>query len=706
MIPIYFASNASFPVRVSFRSRSSTKAGPYVDFNPILYSTHLDVRLEHSKIVSSIFDKRWAQNQLVDQDIVSKPFQDLWYGKRRAMQFLKTPKDIFFEYFKMLKIVQPSCIPQLLVSPANVVIPFLNSFTTFVKRNFSFLPPIAYMYCELSSIIGYPKSADRTLDDDPNLWLSEDVNDAHNSDWYSKRMISLLISSNPKPYVSYKEFVLSRWLWVSDGSSSLSKLKLHNELIKSKFGVAVSLTDSELIKIAYERPGYDKIDLPIFIKPDEKGIKKRLITSVTMSGYLKAAYIRYLIGQLGNVSTFMKDTLNLDDDIKVIDLLRQNRTAIPIDESKFDYHVSSSAYQGFLKAINHIFPNNEGVKIFTEWVNSQPMWAYGDKKGHWKKGQPSGLALTSLVNSLINYCKQMSIMSPIHYALGDDVLIFNDDLTLEQISDFYSTFGCIVNPLKNFSSTNYAEYLHFLFSKFGKTGYPARIYSSLMFAHSLPKTCVSTKLFETASLFKELYDRSLLKIDERLVAADLSRSVANVLKSFSTAKAMYWLHIPRALSGFGLVPIRGSQFVLKSKTVQRRFYSDSILQLPPVIDKLDISFQIVPFKIKPDVQMRFGHLAPLPPISSLAQWEQRINMSEPDITKLQYEYGLATIPLISVPFVSESRMAMLAQYYGFYAWPNVSGDSSSRLSRFIKGGLLLCELVLNMMENEKISFYL
>lgn len=704
----YFESNALFPIRLrscsdNGRNDRSVVGGRYSTFNPMHYVTNLAVRQEHSKFVADIFDRKWHQHEKLDEKLPDIPFTELFGGKRRAMSFLNSNEKLFKHYFTMSKIKEPACVNSMLRSSARKVIPFLKSFTDYVKRNSSNLPPIAFLYCELGTLVGYPATKNRTLDDDPVAWLSVDVNDQHPKEWYTRRMLGILISTNPRPSLSYREFVLSRWLWVSDGSTSRSHLKLDGETIKTKFAAAVSLPDDELLKIAYAKAG---VDMPVFIKPDEKGVKKRLITSVNLSGYLKAAYVRYLITNLGNVSNFMKDTLNLDDDLTVMQLLRQGRTSIPIDESKFDYHVSRAAYQGFFDAIKLLFPENEGVDVFLEWARSPPRWKYENQIGYWMKGQPSGLALTSLVNSLINYCKQIDIASPIHYALGDDVLVFNDQMSLEEVSDYYQTFGSEVNPSKNFRSSDYAEYLHFIFSKYGKTGYGARIYSSLVWGQSLPKIDVKSKLFETANLFREFYDRNFLKMDEDKVAADLSRAVGNTFKGFRISHGKIWLHTPRAVGGLGLMPSSGFQFDVKSKVTGKKYYIGSLIDLPPIIQKQELDFHFTKFKLKRGVQAQFGGLVSLPEITSMKQWEDRLNMREELVTPLQYEFGACTIPLPTLPFVSESRMAMLCNYYGYFAWPNASGNAYSRVSRFIIGAELLARQVQFMMEQNRIDFYL
>lgn len=686
-------------------SSHSSLSSFYSSFNPFLYSLKNHLRLSHSRIVANKIDSLYSKFSLDKHnlDFPDIPWGEIWNGKRRAFNFLKDSQSIMNYYFKLCQIAQPRCLQYICSVSCQKAIPFLRSITDYIKLHFNDLPPIAYMYCEIQQLMGFPDSKNRTQDDDPVQWLSVDSADTHSKEWYEQNIIELFSKGNiNQPFLSYNDFVLRRHTWVSPGSSNTSKLLLDGDRIKTKFGAAVSLPDNELLDIAHARPG---LDLPIFIKPDEKGIKKRLIASVNLSGYIKAAYIRYLIEQLHINNKFMKDSLDLDDDYEVISLLRDGRVAIPIDESKFDYHVSRAAFLGFNSALKRIFPDNEGVSIFLDWFMSPPKWGYENMTGPWLKGMPSGLALTSILNSIFNYCKQKDLESPIHYALGDDVLIFNDNYSLQQIADHYATFGAEVNPHKNFRSNQYAEYLHFLFTRFGKTGYPARIFGSLIWGQSLPKVDPSSKLFETALLFKEFYDRALLPLEEHIICSDLSRAVSNTLNGFSRSEAQKWLHIPRALGGFGLTPEMDLSFSVKSTTSLKKYYQDNIIKLPPVIVKKVNSYQFSKFK-RHNSKFRFGPVFSLPPLDSVERWEQRLNMEEQEVTSLQYEYGLATIPLPCVPFVSESRMSMLSNYYGFNAYPNVSGSASARISRFLDGAKKLKDVVFDMMSSKRIFFYL
>lgn len=97
---------------------------------------------------------------------------------------------------------------------------------------------------------------------------------------------------------------------------------------------------------------------------------------------------------------------------------------------------------------------------------------------------PSGLALTSFLNSWMNYIKQARVVpGRLQWAAGDDVLVSPFvEKSLVEVAEQYAKFGSEVNAQKNWVSRRYAEYLKVLFTSGGTTGYPARVYSSLMWA--------------------------------------------------------------------------------------------------------------------------------------------------------------------------------------------------------------------------------
>lgn len=156
---------------------------------------------------------------------------------------------------------------------------------------------------------------------------------------------------------------------------------------------------------------------------------------------------------------------------------------MPLDESAYDYHVSRESWLGFFSFLKTIFGENHGITVLRSFFDSA-FWEWDGNEGKWVSGMPSGLALTSYLNSWMNYIKQKTIVKgDLQWAAGDDVLVAPYvNSTLVEVAQQYQSFGSVVNASKNWVSYKYAEYLKVLYSSKGTVGYPARVYSSLLWA--------------------------------------------------------------------------------------------------------------------------------------------------------------------------------------------------------------------------------
>lgn len=696
------------------------------DPNPSLFLGHLshptdmtfyierpDLRVTHSRYMARLFDKWWndfkTKPENIDLDYADVPFSQTFHGVRRCLQFLKSPQQIFNYYFTLIDIEKPNCTDDILNSSLRIVIPFFSWVKRHIHIEMDYLPPIAYCYSELDTIAGYPKQEHRSLTDDPTDWLTNDVPDLHDSKWWQSHLLHVFLNSykaNSDRVVSFFEFLKRPWLWVTSGASSKSKLYLGDKQIKTKFAAAVSLTTEELLACVIHAVNPKSKNISIFIKPDERGFKRRLIANMDLGSYLIAAYIRYLIEWFcGPEPTFMTATTSASRDLRIMQLLRIAKRAIPLDESQFDHHVSRSSWIGFINMLNQVFPSNFGVHLFaTLFANSFYYDIESKNTGQWKKGMPSGLALTAICNSLFNFTKQQAIISPIHFALGDDALLFNDELTLKDIEEYYATFGSEVNHKKNWDSNNYAEFLHFLYCKHGRVGYPARMYGSLMYALQFKDVSELQRLHELATMWKDFFDRACIPMKFDIVASDLSRAVSRRWAGFSKQSALQWLHIPKALNGFGFLPYLPMGFKVTNERQEVLHYYGSLFSLPPVVTVRSSKYQFTKFKLS-DAQYTLGNTLKLPQIESLDDWIDRMNLKCEGYTRTQVEYAVATIPLPEIPFISSSRMSGFAALFKFNAYPNARGSVVARTTRFIRASYALVERVLDYCKVNNIIVY-
>lgn len=704
--------NPPLPLEILNPSDSLQITVPKYNYDMTYYINHPSQRVIDSQLMAKVFDQQWhifKTTSHPDDNYPDVTFGDAFHGVRRCLQFLKDPYQIFSYYFKMIKIQAPTCISQLLNTSLQIVVPFFSHFKSFIHTHIDSLPPISYCYSELDTIAGYPLESHRALTDDPVAWLSQDVNDKHSPTWWANSIATVLLSSarrNDEVLLNFLDFLDSPWLWTTDGASNNSKLMLGKDRVKTKFGAALSLSKEELFTCVLHAINPKTTNIDIFIKPDERGFKRRLIANMDLGSYLVAAYIRYLIEFMdGPVPQWMTATTSPDLDLQVIGFLRQNKRSIPLDESQFDHHLSRNAWLGFLRALDFCFPCNIGVHLFhAMFANSSFFDRSTRKRGYWFKGMPSGLAITALGNTLFNYVKQQALLSPIHFGLGDDVLIFSEKYTLDELKSYYDTFGAEINTKKNWTSRAYAEYLHFMYCKSGRVGIPARMYGSIIYGLQFKDVSPLQRINELTTMFKDFYDRACLPMDQDLVAADLSRSVSARWIGFSKAVAKRWLHIPKALNGFGLYPYNFENFHVINIDTQRKFYHNSRLNLPPVVEHTKTDFFITPAKFRP-VTFKLGNTYHPPPITSWDDWQLRLMNEFPDLPKAVSPYALSTIPLPELDYVSSSRMSSFASMWKYNAYPNAFGGPLVRTSRFISASLALVQQVVDWMRTNSIHVY-
>lgn len=639
--------------------------------------------------------------------MVDIPFYETFHGTRRVLQHLKDPVQIYSAYFTLLDLVQPASISQILSSPLNIVVPFFSEMKRLLHVYINDLPPLAYCYSELETICGYPIAKYRVQDDSAFDWLTKPTSETHSAAWWFVNILRVFQTNRAKPrqvLLSLREFIHNRWLWVTSGASSESEAIFNQTKLKTKFGAAISLSDDQLFHLVEQAQRPENFNIQIFVKPDERGYKKRLIANVKLGGYLIAAYIRYLIEWYqGSEPKWMTATLRPDDDVTIIQLLQQGQRAVPLDESKYDYHVSRESWLGLISVLHHLFPDNEGVQAFDRFF-SVSRWY--DRSNHtfgpWLKGMPSGLAITSIGNTLFNYVKQSAVESPVHYALGDDALIFNEQYTLTQLELYYDTFGAVVNSKKNWESRAYAEFLHYLYTRHSRAGYPARIYGSMIYALKFTDVTPMVRLNELATLWYNFFVRAQIEPKQDIIYRDLSRAVSTSFK-WPTSTIDKWIHSPAALGGYGMLPYQYYRFKIKTKTVDY-FYENVRINPGPVKVPIKTTVSIHKYIIAP---RSFVCIRPprLPPITTLEEWEMLLRHESPldSQSRTREDYGL--IPLPRLPNVSVSVISMFARKWNFYEYYNLHGTFLARTSRLIAASIFLAAKIQEFMHLRFMDYY-
>jgi hypothetical protein len=660
-------------------------------------------------LVLPVDQQLFAGYRLRKDTLPDAPWHTTWGGVRRAARFLDTPHAMLQEYMRWA-MIQGSELLSLLDMPTSVVVPFFSDLKQKIHENIDNLPPESRYFIDLQTIAGFPKMSDRETTDNPVEWLSKSDLSEYSSDWWCKSFKKTFYDAivlSPMSIMSLKEFTISRWMWITPGASSFSKLLLDGELVRTKFGAALSLTDDELWDLVQATQEPERKDMiGVFLKPDEGGYKRRLIANVPLGGYIVASYVRYVIEQFTTADPeFMKFEVSQENKYDVVRLLEEGRLAMPLDESAFDYHVTEEIWLGFFDFLETTFPQQTGISYLRGYYE-KAMWHFDGKEGKWLAGMPSGLALTSFLNSWINFVKQKEIIpGDLHWAAGDDTLVFpfDENISLKAVADEYAKFGSVTHPLKNWTSHKYAEFLKTLYSSTGTSGYPARIWGTLMWAGIERPFLPADKLPELAELWKQFFDRLGIPMDEHYVAKDLAASVSKKVKGFNTRVAIQWLHSPKVNGGFGKIPYNDKVFTWDVEVERVSQYEKALIRLPRVLRfKSEVQLVVTSSPLRLST-FRFGRPLYLRPVTSLDEWETRLNNEDLPIRGPFAHLATTTIPLPTVDFISTQNMSDVAKKWGFYALPNIKGSWEATNRRLISGSAYLATFIEDELRTRSIS---
>lgn len=654
-------------------------------------------------------------SSLIETNYKDVPWEDTFNGARRALRFLDDPRSMLKEYFRWCGLLNCEAFLSLLKYSIRIVLPFFDKLKQLLHANIDKLPPECRYFFDIPTIAGYPKMENRLFNDDPVKWLSESSITTYDATWWSKAFkvtFGQAIVQSPTHLLTLHEYAHNRWLWVTDGATRFSKLTVDGETVKTKFGAAVSLTDSEIDQLLD-----DAIDakqnitslIGIFIKPDEKGYKRRLIANVPLGGYIIASYIRYLIESfVGSNPLFTKLSPTTDEIIDVADIIKTKRLALPLDESAYDYNVTRESWFGFIHFLDQTFVMNTGVRYFRKYFE-HAFWEFEDQKGKWVAGMPSGLALTSFLNSWMNYIKQGTIVPGIiNWAAGDDVLSFpyDQNVDMNEISQRYSAFGAVANPIKNWKSYRYAEYLKRFYSANGTSGYPARVWSSLMWAGTERFFLPSDRLPELFELFKQFFDRIGIKMDQRYVAKDLSRAISNKIPGFNHIQALKWLHAPRVHGGAGCLPYNNCTFTWEVEHIRNKTIENSLIRLPRFLEyNGKITLKIGTYKLTTK-SYRCGKSFKLSRITTIDEWERRLNREDIEYHGPFQSLVMDVIPLPNVDFISTSLMSAIASKFFFNSYPNLHGRWDKIASRLVNASLALVDVATQYLAQHQILTFI
>jgi hypothetical protein len=660
------------------------------------------VPLEYKQFIEHVVVEavRYIGTKKQSIEKLGKKFLDIVGGHRRAWRELTDFESVWGNYLKLGEI-RNSTLSNIIYKDANIAFQFLKKLTELVKKQSSRMGEDMRWrrLVDMETIVGFPKTEDKlpataTLKE----WLTDYVVINYEPDWWEQQFLETFqLFSRPQrsnTLWNLDEFIAKRWLWSTSGSSSASKLTLDNEPVKTKFGVAVSLTDNELYQII-EGTTHDKITS--FRKADEKGMKTRLIANAPLSSYLVLSHIAWTLENvimtgvpiLGNFDLAIPQVESIIDDI------RTGVEQVPLDESAWDQNFPRNAWLGWIKFLRRFPTLSKSVYIFENEIFDHMEWTDDGMKGVWKTGMPSGLKVTSMMNSWVNYIKQRNFPGfERGLAGGDDsYMVYKGDYTLEDFEDYFKGYGAEVNSTKNWKSKYATEFLKHLYYKKGVTGYPARIYSSLIWVRDVRFTDPQSKLTELASLWKTFYDRMGIPFDEQRVTTDIARAVSHKLQGFGKSKAKEWLHTPSALGGFGMAPFNMEwRWIFKTEG-EEKYYTGALIDIPSFKFITSTTYERIKFEWHPNAEYRIGPPGRLPPVTTMEEWEARINNRDIPVHHKWKKYYGETVPIPTASGISRTFVKKIAKVHGLNAYYNiVGGNTNTILNRLVNAELALLSL--------------
>jgi len=507
---------------------------------------------------------------------------------------------VFKKYFDLLGYTNASTLSKMICV---LKTEWMNSLFSFLnQRSKKYLssqldPEVWGRFCDLGSLVGYPKQEGRIFKQDIPMWLTNKgacSGFAYTKDRlknvYSKILGSIHLNSEKPQFKDFNAWLFARYTWMNEGSNKHSSLQVDDEYIRTKLGVALSLDDTDLWNLISEKCILED-GLKIFVKNDEKGLKGRYVCNAPIGLYLvQKYYIDWIISHTPTKTPKLTLFQEPGYIIQVVrNLFNSLKILVPIDFDAFDTKIEYIFWDALNEWIIERCPPEISrlSSYFTSFIGRISIYDENNKRvGIWTRGLPSGLYATAFVGSLFNLTMQELISEDTGLfdptaAQGDDGIIcttretmslFGDssEVYLARIQLEFNKVCAVVNENKNWivlSEVKPAvEYLKMVITPFSVEQYPARVFSSIAWNYPSNKP-LSTyeKLISLANLWKEFFDRSHSYYENEMVS-DIHGMLMN---KFNWSKDLIrkWIHTPVAVGGFGLVPLDlSTRFVYRSNS--------------------------------------------------------------------------------------------------------------------------------------------
>lgn len=419
------------------------------------------------------------------------------------------------------------------------------------------------------------------------------IDDIFNEYWSDYKTDTRFIKLNLKDY-------LRSGKWGTTGATSMKTFAyrdLNGKQVKSSKSKNSSMLFQDPDKIYdlimnQQNPQVDKLS----IKPDEAPNKTRVIAALDNINYIMQSYLDQFIMQRmsSRLSTLFKNNEQLT---KVfVNMLERvttvNTYKVPIDQRKFDHHVTRRMLQIYYDKIMSVTEDGSeerlvASKMIENMFSKKAKWVftytsmeeaekivrkYTDIKLNTKNktvegtvegGVPSGIRWTGETDTIISIAEEYAIERTVEELFGVNIKSTNkefqgDDITLEvEKKDMavalvagYSILGFEVNKGKFFVATDRNEFLRRVAIKdIGVVGYLARGVHSLLWKPSSKQAREKQNIQEICDSWLTLIRRGA----KQSVVLHAMISELRSLFKLSKESIINWLATPVSYGGYGLL---------------------------------------------------------------------------------------------------------------------------------------------------------
>lgn len=286
-----------------------------------------------------------------------------------------------------------------------------------------------------------------------------------------REIVSEWVMNEKSASLSFNDFCNDPIRWGTAGGAP--KSKMYDQ--RSKWAWAIERTKNG--KDLEKELGVIKNVATVALKEESK---TRLIISAPLDSYVRQKYIEYVFGKPKNIP------MVASHENKYIHFLKNHyQNYLCWDATKFDQQIPKWVVMEFFQAIEDKTTNQEVKRVacMEKWKIRDLRVQVFDQIYLYEHGILSGWYYTNLLDSLCSYlfAWHMGFTDDQMIVQGDDVMVVNSKVDLQQTLEIAKDFGFELNQTKSTHGVE-GEFLRKKHKKEMITGIPLRIVGSICYA--------------------------------------------------------------------------------------------------------------------------------------------------------------------------------------------------------------------------------